>query len=331
MQKTEIAFLPFEQAANLWLETRRPFLAPRTLRDYAEYIAALSPFFLESRLGEIGPEHLRAFQKMRLVRIGAARINQECGILQQMLKRIGRWQDIADDYQPLPVKKELRGRALSDKEYERLFRYARSNPAWEMAYLYAVISVNTTMRPNEVMTLRRQDIDIPARTIRVKRENAKNQGSARTNPLNDLALAACERALELAAKRSSTRPEHFVFPFKLSGNCYGGTYDPSRPVTTFKTAWKKLITAANLPGLRPYDMRHTGITNLLQLPEVSLETCKAIAGHISAEIVKTYSHIGMSARREALDALMRATTKKPPRREYSRAKTHPGRAGTGTL
>jgi integrase len=98
--------------------------------------------------------------------------------------------------------------------------------------------------------------------------------------------------------------------------------------TTFKTAWKKLITAANLPGLRPYDMRHTGITNLLQLPEVSLETCKAIAGHISAEIVKTYSHIGMTARREALDALMRAATKRPPRREANRDKTHVGPAGT---
>jgi hypothetical protein len=57
----------------------------------------------------------------------------------------------------------------------------------------------------------------------------------------------------------------------------------------------------------PYDMRRTGITNLLQLPEVSIETCKAIAGHLSDEIIKTYSHLKIDAKWDALDALMRST------------------------
>jgi len=64
--------------------------------------------------------------------------------------------------------------------------------------------------------------------------------------------------------------------------------------------------AANLKGLRPYDLRHTAITDILQNPDVSEETAKAIAGHISDKILKTYSHIRISAKRTALDALFSA-------------------------
>ena len=77
-------------------------------------------------------------------------------------------------------------------------------------------------------------------------------------------------AAAIRFKRGSVEPYHYLFPFRIGGNAQTGSYDPNRHLTTIKTSWKRLITAANLPGLRPYDMRHTGITNLLQLPEVLL-------------------------------------------------------------
>lgn len=305
MRTAVLTQLGFVEAATAWLETRKPYLAERTIRDYAEYIETLGAFFAEIRLPEVGPDHIRAYQRMRMARAGAGRINQECGCLQQMLRRIGRWRDIGMDYQPLPLKKELRGRALNPHERERLLRYAMSKPEWEMPYLYIVMSLNTTMRPKEVMTLKREDINLVARTIKVKRCNAKNEGSARGNPLNDLAFAACARALESASSKGAVNPNDYVFPFRISGNRHGGYYDVTRPMTTFKTAWGKIIKAANLPGLRPYDMRHTGITDLLEIAEVSEETAEAIAGHIDPRVKKVYSHIRQEAKRKALDALMR--------------------------
>jgi integrase len=305
MRTAALTEAPFSQAADLWLETRRPYLSPRTFKDYQVYIKTLDNFFAEFKLPQITSDMLRTYQKMRMARAAGRKINQEVGCLAQMLKRIGRWPDLAGDYQPMRVKRESPGRAISDREYERLFRHAMSKPEWEMAYLFAVISVNTTAGPKEVWTLRIRDFDRKGKVIRIQPEGAKNPHRVRLIPLNDQALAAMERVAELAGKRGSRDLDHYLFPFRVSGNAYGGVYDPTRHCTTCKTAWKKLTVAANLPGLRPYDLRHTAITSILQNPDVSEETAKSIAGHISDNILKTYSHIRLDAKRVALDALVK--------------------------
>jgi hypothetical protein len=81
--------LEFGAAARAWLETRRPYISPRTQRDYDQYIRILEPFFGEMRLPEITTDLLRAYQRMRQAR-GAGPVTHETSALQQMLKRIGR-------------------------------------------------------------------------------------------------------------------------------------------------------------------------------------------------------------------------------------------------
>lgn len=307
-KETNVAYLTFREASEIWLDSRLPFLAPRTQRDYAEYIKALMPHFGDLKLSLITTDDIRKYQRARMQTCGPSRINQEISCLQQLLKRIKRWPDLQDDYQALPKPKESPGRALSDSERERLFRYAMSNPCWEMAYLFAVLSVNTSAGPKECWTLRLQDVCLEGANprIRVQPEGAKNVHRVRIIPLNELALAAVHRLLELAQKRGAREPHHYLFPFRVVGNAYGGTYDPTMHCTTCKTAWRKLIIAANLKGLRPYDLRHTAITDLLSDPEVSEETCEAIAGHITPRMKKNYSHIRMDAMKIAVDSLVKA-------------------------
>lgn len=307
----------FCQAAEAWLETRRAYISKRTLKDYRQYAKSLSNVFGEIRLHEIKADDIRMYQRMRMATTGASRINQEVGMLQQMLTRVGHWPSLAADYQALPTKKESPGRALSDAERERLFLVAASKPHWEMAYLFAIISVNTTAGPKETWTLRLQDFNRESKTIRIQPEGAKNIHRVRLIPLNNLAFAAMERAWALAQERGSGEPHHFIFPFRVRGNAYSGSYDPNRHCTTCKSAWKNLTLAAALPGLRPYDMRHTAVTDILQLGDVSEETAKSIAGHISQRILRTYSHIRLDAKRAALDALVRKSVQrvqKPPKR-----------------
>jgi hypothetical protein len=81
----------FEQAAQGWLESRRPYLSPRTFYDYATVVTVLTRYFREMRLPEIGADEIRAYQRMRMARAGAACINKECSVLGQMLKRVGCW------------------------------------------------------------------------------------------------------------------------------------------------------------------------------------------------------------------------------------------------
>jgi hypothetical protein len=99
----------------------------------------LSLFFAEVKLTEIGADEIRAYQRMRMARAGPVTINHECSILQQLLKCIGRWEEIKADYSPMRLSKESVGRAITDREEELFFRYAFSRPSWEVAAWTALV------------------------------------------------------------------------------------------------------------------------------------------------------------------------------------------------
>src|SRR3954470_14659137 len=136
--------LPFTEACEGWLESKRPYISAKTYHEYNLNIKTLSSFFGELRLQEIDGDLVRAYQRMRMQKCGAFAINHECGVLCQIRKRIGM---PLTDYRPLPMPKEQRGKALSDEERARLLRVAASNPNWQAAYLFACISVNTSAGP----------------------------------------------------------------------------------------------------------------------------------------------------------------------------------------
>src|ERR1700674_3620766 len=87
----DLLTMTFRQACDAFLESRKPFLHPRTYRDYEYCKKWLIGFFGTKRLPEITAEHIRKYQRARSERCGPHMINHECGILVQMLKRIGRW------------------------------------------------------------------------------------------------------------------------------------------------------------------------------------------------------------------------------------------------
>ena len=80
------------------------------------------------------------------------------------------------------------------------------------------------------------------------------------------------------------------------------SYDPTRPITSWRTAWRKLTRKAGLAGLRFHDLRHHAITELAE-SGASEQTIMAIAGHVSRRMLERYSHIRLEAKRNALEAL----------------------------
>lgn len=307
-----LAQLAFSAAGKAWLESRRPFIAPKTYHEYTLNIQTLSGFFGAFKLTEIDGDLVRAYQRTRRLKCGPHAINHECGVLCMMRKRIG---VPLEDYAPLPLPKGERGRALSDEERTRLLRIAKSNPNWEAAYCFAGISVNTTAGPKEVATLRIKDVDLERATIYVQPEGAKNVHRPRSIPLNHEALECAKMALERAHRLGSVDPDHYLFPFRPKP---GGSHDPKRYQTTFKTAWNKIKAAAKITNLRMYDLRHHAITAMLENPDVSEETVEDVAGHVSRRMKKRYSHIRMEHKRAALDAIAPAPPKKTPSKEKRR-------------
>ena len=234
------------------------------------------------------------------------------GLLCQIRKRIN---IPLKDYQALPLPKKKRGRALAPEEKDRLFKLSATNPNWEAAFLFGLISVNTSAGPKETATLRLKDIDLERRLLSVQLEGAKNEHRFRPIPLNEEAVKAVTLAIARARRLGAVSPNHYLFPFRI----HRSLFDPTRHQTTFKGAWLRMVATANLQGFRMYDLRHHAITVLLEDPHVSEETVEAIAGHISREIKKRYSHVRMDARRKAVSGLDGSTPELSSEADESRA------------
>jgi integrase len=69
-----------------------------------------------------------------------------------------------------------------------------------------------------------------------------------------------------------------------------------------KTAWRYVKERANVQG-RLHDSRHTLITELAE-GGVGDQTIMDIAGHVSKQMLKHYSHIHMEAKRAALESIV---------------------------
>ena len=110
-----------------------------------------------------------------------------------------------------------------------------------------------------------------------------------------------ERLLERAKELGATEPGHYLIPARISGSEYDPTQPPSR--WGWRTAWRTLTAECGLKGLRPHDLRHHAITKLAESSANSEQTIMSIAGHVSIEMLRYYSHIRQDAKRKAVAAL----------------------------
>ena|SRR5258708_3131186 len=78
--------------------------------------------------------------------------------------------------------------------------------------------------------------------------------------------------------------------------------DLAHPIGEWKKAWKVACKAAKVQ-YRWHDCRHTFITRLAENPNVSEETIRSLAGHVSRKMLERYSHIRISAKQAAIATL----------------------------
>jgi integrase len=104
-----------------------------------------------------------------------------------------------------------------------------------------------------------------------------------------------------------TQSRRYVFPRHSIRMLQGGNLavicnvELSEPVRSWQRVWRKVLKNAKL-HYRWHDLRHTFMTLLAENPNVSEETIRALAGHVSKEMLTRYSHIRVkrSAKRSRL-------------------------------
>lgn len=295
-----LAKMPLPEAGMAWLESRRPFLGPRTQKDYENYLGTIVKFFGDVPLEKLAsPDLVRLYQMERNKTAGASIINHECCVIQQMLKRIRLWAEVAPFYQPIPLPRESPGRAMTPEEERKLFEVGVLNPNWAVAYWAAMLSVHTATGPAEICGLRLADVytsDPETARIHVH-EHVKNVNRIREIPLISEGLTAAKALVERAQQAGATQPEHFLIPFRVCR----GTFDPTRHGFWPRSAWSEMCAAAGIK-LRPYDLRHHSLTKMCEvLPE---HLVLKIAGHVSPRMLRQfYSHVRLPALRAAMNAV----------------------------
>jgi integrase len=297
----------FAEAAAVWLETRKPFIKPVTVKDYNGYLKNLNPHFGAIPLHQITADQIRKYQTHRTGEgASASSVNHESSVIIQILKRAHLWAELQPDYQAVPAPRWTPPKVLTPAQEQRLFELAASNPSWEAALLVITITNNTTASGCEVRGLRLKHIKLDEGIVMIPSDVVKNEFRARLIPLNPAATEAFIRAIARARALGAYAADHYLFPFRVKRN----SYDPNRGGSSsfIKKTFRNLRDAAGLPWLTPHCLRHNAITKLLEDPNVSEETVKHIAGHVSQNILKVYSHSRRHVLKNALDSLGKRTS-----------------------
>lgn len=313
-----LAEMTFAEAGPLWLAEHGSKIAPKTRSDYEFYLRTLGRFFGALRLEEIHAGHLVAYAEERAASAGASCINHELNTVKQILSRVGLWAGIAKFYRPLKLSRCQVGQAMEPAEEERLFAVAAIEPRWRVAYFCSILTATTTAGPSEITHLHVNDIELgessgaPMGMLRI-RDGLKNGHRERVVPLNASSQWAAGQLLKRyykIARRAKIEPdpEHYLLP----GRSRSSSYDPWKPMGSWKKAWGSLRAKAGMPTLRMYDLRHHAITKLMEAAEISEQTIEEMAGHaLSSRMKKRYSHIRMKPKSDATAKLELALPKKP--------------------
>jgi len=303
----------FGQAADDYMTARKLELAPASQAKEKQLLVQLRAYFRQEPLKSITAKRISEYRAWRAEqKVGPATLNAELGILRRILKRARLWARVADDIRPLREPSTI-GRALTEDEKQRLLKTAVMRPEWETAYLAAVLCLNTTARGCELKGLQWCDVDLFARTLTIRK--SKTAAGERIVPLTDVAASALARLRQRAEGLGPAEPSHYVFAAFTSRFNFSAkrepldnatSFDPTRHLKSWRSAWRTLTKKAGLPGFRFHDLRHCAITQLAESGAPD-STIMAIAGHVSRRMLERYSHVRMEAKRKAVEALAAST------------------------
>ncbi len=290
----------FSVAAEDWMTAVKPHLAERTEAIYEVSLRChLKPALGALLLCDIDADRIASYQAARKSEGASARtLNKELQVLRQILKRYKLWGNLQGDVRFERESEDI-GKAITEEQERVLLAACEKNVLLSTA---VTLALNTALRKNEIRTLRWRQVDLLARTLTVGRTKTEG-GSGRIIPLNSLAYAA---VLRWARRFPEAKPCDYVFP-----TCENARFDslkpdtsrvdPSRPIKSWRTAWRRALKDAGL-SIRFHDLRHSCITKLSE-GQASEQTLMSIAGHLSPRMLEHYSHIRMAAKRAALDAI----------------------------
>jgi len=306
----------FSQAADLWLASKAG-LAESSRERYKQCVEHLKTEFGKRLVCDVDSNGIAEYRSKRLAASVSNRsVNYETGALRGILRQYGLWGPISDRVKALPERHDV-GRAISPEDESKLLAAASASRSPALLTL-VLLSLDTGMRLGESQALRRRDLRLVWANGSITKGEVvvpKSKTAAGTGRLIPLSRRVCASLSLWFDQFPDAGPDSFLFPLHKVGtpvppHAVAGNsrvpvlydVDLSRPMGSWRKAWRLACKAAGV-RYRPHDMRHTFISRLAENPAVSEQTIKALAGHVSRQMLERYSHIRSEAKQAAIQAL----------------------------
>jgi integrase len=311
----------FCHAADLWLASKAG-LAEKSRERYEQCVGHLKKEFGKRLVCDVDANDISKYRTRRLAAgVTNRTVNYETGSLRGILRQYGLWGSIADRVKALPERHDV-GRAISPEDEAKLLAAAGASRSPALLPL-VLLSLDTGMRLGESQALRRRDLraiwekGVILRGEVVVPKSKTPAGTGRVIPLSRRVCALLSLWFEQFREAG---PDAYLFPYHKVGTPIPPhavavnsripilyDVDLSRPMGSWRRAWRFACKAAGV-RYRPHDMRHTFISRLAENPTVSEQTIKALAGHVSRQMLERYSHIRSEAKQAAIQALEQRST-----------------------
>ena len=287
----------------------------------------LMPFFGDEKCLELDFDKMDAYVKMRsnewadrkqTRKVKSVTIKRELSIIMAALN----WAADKDrhllPYNPiedykLPGNDSDAIRALSDEESNRIFKKAPAH--LKRAIVLGTLS-GVRIGKSELLKIDWQHVDLKKNIIFVI--SAKKHGPEKRQ------VHICEQLREFMARwcEEDMQMQKVDHPGLLFGPI---VHYKGRRIGSFKKAWKTALRKAGIRRrIRPYDLRHTFVTNLLE-NGAELKTVSEIVGHTRPDTtLRLYHHVSPGKHKEAIKLVPRLYATDEPDRSTEQAEGKEG-------
>lgn len=317
-----------------WLVRRTPYLRPKTLSAYEVEVAHIASTIGDVRLADLGRGHVERMLVALVQRgLSPTTANHSRTVLGTALQdAVGDGlivQNAARLARPLPVRRD-EVTPMTEEELERFLAHVRETRLHPLYLLAARLG----MRQGELLGLQWEDVDLEARTLRVRHtlrkagslfalDEPKTEKSRRTLPLStelveslrshrerqELERIFAGLAWEPNVREAEAYPDYRRIKDRWPWDLVFRT-EHGRPIfaRTLLGWFQDSLAELTDPSVAPkrfHDLRHGAATHLLRAG-VDLRVVQEILGHSTIAVTaNTYAHVQLDAMRDALDRLNR--------------------------
>lgn len=304
IQRSSSERMTLAMALTRYLAEVSPTKAPKTQQSEAGSAKVLAARLGKYSLAALTPDILASYRDSRLSErsrrgdlLSANTVRLELALLSHLFNvAIKEWR-MGLPFNPVmnirkPSPGDGRDRRLAAGEERRLMAAAanHSNP---MLTWIIRLALETGMRSSEITGLRRRQIDLKRRVVRLA--DTKND-SARTVPLTKQATDTLRLALDNPVRPIDTDLVFFGEPGK----------DGRRRPYAFSKVWNDLKKELGMADLHFHDLRHEAVSRLVE-GGLSDQEVSAISGHKSMQMLKRYTHLRAEDLVDKLDQFKKNT------------------------